>query len=245
MHTYECITWYDIPAYVGLYEISEYGAIWSTRRNKQLRTYMNRPDGYKTVCLSVGGKCKWFCIHRLVLCSSEGIKYNAKRLHGKQCNHKDGDKLNTHVSNLEWVTARENALHSRRVLGKCCGEKSNSNKLKNADVLEILAKLRAGIVSAGTIAKEYNISDAAVSSIKHGRTWQSVTGILHNKKRVPRHKKITNLSGKRTTKLTLEQVVAIKLELARGLSCTVLGRKYNVSRQTIGAIKRGATWRHV
>lgn len=37
---------------------------------------------------------------------------------GLQVNHKDGNRFNNHVENLEWVTASENELHSYKVLGK-------------------------------------------------------------------------------------------------------------------------------
>lgn len=62
--------------------------------------------GYMTVALQDNGRKKSCCIHRLVAENFLGTE------DGKEVNHKDGNKLNNKLSNLEWVTRKENTIHA-------------------------------------------------------------------------------------------------------------------------------------
>lgn len=110
--------WKDIPGYEGLYQVSNHGRIKSLKKfvkhptgsvkilkSKILR--LSKIHGYEKVELWKNGKNKIFRVHRLV--ALVFIK-NPNNL--KEVNHKDGNKTNNHVSNLEWVNARENQTHS-------------------------------------------------------------------------------------------------------------------------------------
>ncbi|EAA5550895.1 hypothetical protein DQJ50_25200 [Salmonella enterica subsp. enterica] len=68
-----------------------------------------RRDGYKTVNLSYKRNRQTFAIHRLVALAFCNNPHNHPEV-----NHKDGDKLNNHASNLEWVSHIENIQHSIR-----------------------------------------------------------------------------------------------------------------------------------
>ena len=69
--------------------------------------------GYKKVMIYKDNKCKWVLIHRLV-----ALAFIPNPENKPQVNHKDGNKLNNNVDNLEWVTASENQKHSVEVLHK-------------------------------------------------------------------------------------------------------------------------------
>ena len=100
----------DIKGYEGLYAITEDGKVWSYRSNRFLKTNINR-SGYQYVVVSVGGERKTFTIHKLV---AEAFIPNPE---GKQqVNHKDEDKTNNKVENLEWMTAIENVNYGTRTL---------------------------------------------------------------------------------------------------------------------------------
>jgi len=69
--------------------------------------------GYEYVVLCFDGKMYNKRVHRLV---AEAFIPNPENK--PQVNHKDGDKLNNYVDNLEWMTNQENVTHSYEVLGR-------------------------------------------------------------------------------------------------------------------------------
>lgn len=109
--------WKDIKGYKGKYQVSNTGKIISLnyhRSGKSKELIPNKPKkGYPYVGLCNGGKIKSLKIHRLV---AEAFIPNP----GNKpfVNHKDGNKHNNNVNNLEWVTALENNLHMYHVLNK-------------------------------------------------------------------------------------------------------------------------------
>lgn len=67
--------------------------------------------GYPIVVLKKKGKRKTCLVHRLV-----AIHFLSNPFNKEQVNHKDGDKQNFHVSNLEWCSANTNTWHRMRYL---------------------------------------------------------------------------------------------------------------------------------
>ena len=101
----------DIKGYEGLYAVTTDGQVWSYRSNKFLTPY--NVVGYHYVDLRKKGHRKQFRVHRLV---AEAYIPNPENK--PQINHKDENKINNHVSNLEWVTAKENVnygTHNERM----------------------------------------------------------------------------------------------------------------------------------
>jgi hypothetical protein len=105
----------DIPGYEGLYAATWDGRIWSypkrrsSRNGKWLKPTPN-PNGYMMVGLYKNKCMKRWTVHRLVALT------HIPKIDGKpQLNHKDGDRTNNVVSNLEWCTNRENYLHADRL----------------------------------------------------------------------------------------------------------------------------------
>ena len=105
--------WKDIPNYEGKYQISNLGNVMSLNfANKhfpRLLKLKNHKDGYKLVGLSNGqtGNKTFLAVHRLV---AQAFIPNPE--HKEQVNHIDGNKSNNTVSNLEWVTPKENVTHA-------------------------------------------------------------------------------------------------------------------------------------
>jgi hypothetical protein len=102
--------WKDIQNYEGLYQVSNLGRVKSFRRSTKLRCkdeYILKPflanNGYAQVTLYNNTKKHKFLVHRLVACAFIPNPDNLP-----QINHKDEDRTNNVVENLEWCTAEYN-----------------------------------------------------------------------------------------------------------------------------------------
>lgn len=102
--------WRDVVGYEGVYEVSSFGNVrrvdlghHSTKEG--LKSQRTDPNGYKQVDLW-NGSGRTHRVHRLV---AKAFIPNPKKK--RTVNHKDGDKTNNHVDNLEWATYSENNQH--------------------------------------------------------------------------------------------------------------------------------------
>ena len=108
--------WKDInlPEYKGMYRISEYGDIYSVRKQRLLKPVKHGIcyPCYVSITLTAGryeNKC--FYIHTLVALHFIGPKPTPKY----EINHRDMVKNNNHYTNLEWVTHTENLRKAREM----------------------------------------------------------------------------------------------------------------------------------
>ena len=106
--------WRPIKEFEGCYEISNLGRIKSLERidkmnrvvKEKIRKYKINRNGYCQVCLNKNGIKNYFYVHRLV---AKTFIPNFKNK--SQVNHKNFDKEDNRVENLEWVTCTENNKH--------------------------------------------------------------------------------------------------------------------------------------
>lgn len=96
----------DIPNYEGLYQVSNFGNVKSIRNNKILSPAKHK-CGYIWVILCNNKVRKTFFVHRLV-----ALTFIPNEKNKPQVNHKDSNKLNNILENLEWADNRENHTHS-------------------------------------------------------------------------------------------------------------------------------------
>ncbi len=108
--------WKDVVGYEGRYEVSNKGNIRSKNKyyfNMPLKKRLN-DQGYEIVALSCNGKSRTKMVHVLVL---QAFDYRERKV-GYDKNlvvdHKDGNRTNNTLDNLEWCTQRENLLRSIR-----------------------------------------------------------------------------------------------------------------------------------
>lgn len=171
---FEHSIWLDHPKYPG-YRVSPEGGVLSVTMYRKptliMKASINK-DGYKVVCL----RKRNVFVHRLVaevFVENKFGEYDFKKV---QVNHKDGNKLNNHAENLEWITASQNQSHRYKILKKraAIGEKSGSCKLNKEQVLQIRNRLSLGIDSMTALAKEFGVSVGNIHAIKVRRSWDCI-----------------------------------------------------------------------
>src|SRR5262245_60662924 len=94
--------WRDVPGFEGCYQVSRRGEVRGLKRNRLLARVKGK-RGYLHVNLYHNGRAKNFLVHRLVAAAFLGALPP-----NQQVNHKDGDKTNNELSNLEVVSPEEN-----------------------------------------------------------------------------------------------------------------------------------------
>lgn len=127
------IVWKDIQGYEGLYSINNKGEVRSERNNRLLKPINSHGYMYVHLC-NENHRRKNKAIHRLV---AETFLPNANKL--PEVNHKDGDKTNNALDNLEWCSASYNTYHRINVLNKsnkrkvyCIETKQTFDSIKEA-----------------------------------------------------------------------------------------------------------------
>ena len=93
------------------YSVDTNGVVYS-KRDKPLKPSINH-SGYCIVNFMINGKRRGFAVHTLV---AKQFMHNDDFARN-QVNHKDGNKQNNNVDNLEWVTPKENVEHAIHCLG--------------------------------------------------------------------------------------------------------------------------------
>lgn len=108
------------------YLIDENGKVYSIRKNKWLKTHINK-YGYEKVVLQKNKFRKTLSVHRLV-----AIAFIPNPNNYPQVNHIDGEKTNNNVSNLEWCTPKHNMNEAVRIgLFESVKKKNRENAIKN------------------------------------------------------------------------------------------------------------------
>lgn len=149
----------------GKYEVSSSGTVRRLDTARIIRPYVTH-RGYLRVRLLSDGVLKNFTIHRSVARAFIG-----ECPEGLQVNHMDGNKLNNDVSNLEYVTNRENAIHAH-ANGLCRasgaprnGGQSNGRAILSNDDVKAIRLARAAGASRSELSAIYGISTWTISGI--------------------------------------------------------------------------------
>lgn len=146
---------YPLKNYEGLYEINRQGEVYSVAREFKdsidrtvkvkrhlIKTRKDIRSGYPVIKLTKpDGKYGTQYVHRLI-----ALTFISNPLNKPYVNHKDGNRNNYSINNLEWVTAKENYLHAvihsfikfpiERVslLDNCTGKRYKSIKEATTDL---------------------------------------------------------------------------------------------------------------
>ncbi len=102
---------YDYAIENGLVIVDEDGTIYKKYSNGKFKKAPQHKseNGYKTISLRVNGKQRNLYSHRII------AKYFIPNPENKPIvNHKDGNRANNNINNLEWCTLKENSQHARK-----------------------------------------------------------------------------------------------------------------------------------
>lgn len=151
--------WRDIKGFKN-YQISNKGRV---RRKllhgkyRILKTYA-RPDRYVAAAIFRNKKHFHVYVHRLV-----AIEFLRSPRTGEEVNHRDGNKANNCIQNLEWVTVSENAVHAFKLKLRKSGTQSINSKLTLKQVRSIYRKRYK--ISSITLSKQMKVSKPVILSI--------------------------------------------------------------------------------
>lgn len=163
MYTQE--TWKPIPK-CPKYSVSDFGRIKNTKTGKVLSPFrQNR--GYIQIRLFLGGGESWRpAVHRLVAEAFIGPS-------DLEVNHKDLNKENNRIENLEYVTRSQNQKHASEN-GVWGGHNADAAKLTSDQVLAIREAHATGSKGYGKLALEYGVDKSNIAAIVKRRSWAHI-----------------------------------------------------------------------
>lgn len=183
--------WKYVPEYEGYYQVSNEGCVRSVDRvvidkNGREMKYSGgnlaiqfNEYGYCKVVLAKNRKMKNFKVHKLV---AEVFIPNADKK--RYVNHKDGDKTNNTVPNLEWCTASENNKHAydhglKRPYNRK-GVRVGGSKFNLTEVAEIQRQHRdyGGPYGTMYLARKYRVHKDTITNLLKGKTYVK-SGVPH------------------------------------------------------------------
>ena len=140
-------------------KVTVHGEVFNTKTKNKIG-YVTRA-GYAAIGKKCNKKVKHILVHRLVwLCYKGAIDDNY------EINHKDGNKQNNRLSNLELVTGSENVKHAHRMglidVEKMAAENNVHAKLTNAQVTTIRKMFKTGIYSKTELANTFGVSKVSI-----------------------------------------------------------------------------------
>lgn len=213
------------PKYANLL-VGEDGTVYSKIKNRILRPTVKPDTGYMVVYVHDAGKLQR--VHRLVaetyLLESEFF--------GQDVNHKDGNKQNNHVDNLEWCTRSYNIIHAKEIgLNTSRGETHVDAIYTEEKIREVCSLIEQGFRNQD-ISDLTGVHKDTVSDVRIGRRWKHVSRD-YKFKCTPRN---TRMSVKKIEAIcecfasgdTVEQVME-KFEISKKVASNIYYRKTNTA----------------
>lgn len=155
----------------GIYKIDEYGNVWSKKLNGLMKTRKDK-DGYLKIKLS-GGDAQ----HQVYTSIATLVMYNFNSspptsMKDPTINHIDGNILNNHYTNLEWL---ERGINSSIRKNKGQHELNHEAKLTGNQVEEICQLLLTTEYSLREIGQMYGVEKSTIYNIQKQKTWRGIS----------------------------------------------------------------------
>jgi len=155
--------WRLVSGWEKMYEVSNLGRVRSIKKKGLIIASFLEKDGYIVVSLKSPRVMKK--VHRLV---AKAFIPNPEDK--PQVNHIDNKRNNNVLTNLEWVTHKENSEHCFKQDRFSRGEKHYASILTEKDVI----KIRKSKLTRSMLAKKYGVSWSTVDAVVKRQTWKFV-----------------------------------------------------------------------
>jgi hypothetical protein len=168
--------WLPVVGYEGVYAVSDHGRVMRLAGSERVKknrilAARNQSNGYLATTLWLNGNYNQQLIHRLVMQSFVGDCPK-----GITVNHKDGNKRNNHLSNLEYATQSENNKHAfaigLKISQDLSGESNPRAKITQVEVDEIRRLHAQGGISYRALGRQFNVTGEQVSYIVRRISWK-------------------------------------------------------------------------
>ncbi len=174
--------WKDVAGYEGLYQVSNMGGVKrlsfitynkyykreTIHKENHLRPTPHYQNNYLSVMFSKNKKQKRIMVHRLV-----AIHFISNPNNYRTVNHKNGNKQQNCVSNLEWMSHKQNVNHAIEIgLMDNAGENNGQCKITEKEAKEI--KNLKGKLSSAKVAQTYGLSSSHILRIWSGKKWAHI-----------------------------------------------------------------------
>lgn len=169
--------WKDIKNYEGLYQISNFGNVKSLARSidcgkfirnvkEKLLKQSKNSSGYLHVTFSKNNKLKTFTVHKLIMNTFIGDS-------NLTINHKDCNKENNNINNLEYITNEDNLKHAHKnkLINYRKGINHHCTRISLTNLNKIYKMAMEGIPHK-IIAEKFNIAISTVSTIKTKKSYR-------------------------------------------------------------------------
>lgn len=154
---------------IGDYIIYSDGNVYSKYYKKMMFQKPTKNKWYKQFPLKHNRKMT--CLHRLI---AEAFIPNPNNL--PEVNHKDGDKRNNHIDNLEWCTHQHNMTHAHNsglIKNQVMGARHRDARFTPVQICIVREALTRGY-SGFSIARYFKVNRSSIYRIKNGEHWKSV-----------------------------------------------------------------------
>ena len=152
------------------YFVDELGNVYSNKYGdiRKLKPNTTR-GGYYKVVLREKGKAITIDVHRLI---TETLIDNPNNL--RVVNHIDGNKLNNHISNLEWCNQSDNHRHSYELGLAPVGDNHKSTRISDDELITMIYEALHTTKSMAQISREHSCRDDYLGRVIQGRTRKSI-----------------------------------------------------------------------
>jgi len=152
------------------YKISSDGDLYGINGRK-MKLFKTAKGYFRTSLVCDDGKKRTMLIHRLV-----AMTFIPEVDDKPYINHKDGNKTNNKIDNLEWCTVKENNIHAYKngLARHFVGEDHGNSKLNNKTVLSIRSTYKKGKISYQSLAEKYGVGKSMIGYIIQNKNWKHI-----------------------------------------------------------------------